>query len=85
MNSQRRAIRALLGTMSPQRATDYIKAFRLPEREEICIIEKEVNDLSYTQICRKHGFSPEVVKTCRRRAFSKIADGIEYAKMESRG
>jgi len=80
LNSQHRAIRALLKSMAPRRATDYIKAFHLPEREEICIIEREVNDLSYTQICEKHGFSPEFVKDSRRRAFSKIADDLEYTQ-----
>lgn len=66
--------------MCHDRAVDYIKAFHLPEKEEICLIEKDVNDLSYTQICKKHGFSPEVVKQSRRRAYAKIADGIEYMK-----
>lgn len=48
------------------------------------MIEKDVNDLSYTQICKKHGFSPEVVKQSRRRAYAKISDGIEYMKEKSR-
>jgi DNA-binding CsgD family transcriptional regulator len=66
--------------MSEERATDYIKAFHLTEREEICIMEKEVHDLSYVQICRKYGFSPEMVKTTRKRAFAKMVDAIEYRK-----
>ena len=70
--------------MCHDRGVDYIKAFHLPEKEEICLIEKDVNDLSYTQICKKHGFSPEVVKQSRRRAYAKISDGIEYMKEKSR-
>lgn len=85
MDSQNRAIRAVLSEMSTDRAIATIRAFRLPEKEEICIIEKEVFDLSYTQICRKYGFSPEVVKKARRRAFEKIADAIVYEKERARG
>lgn len=48
-------------------------------------MERDVNDLSYTQICEKYGFSPEVVKKSRRRAYSKISDAIEYARKEGRG
>lgn len=85
MNSQHQAIRALLSEMSTDRAIDTIRAFRLPEKEEICLIEKEVFDLSYTQICDKHGFSPEVVKKARRRAFAKISDAIAYEKEKAQG
>ena len=83
MNSNHRAIRALITSMSPERAVDFIRAFHLPEKEETCIIEKEVNDLSYTQICRKHGMTPETVKNARARAFAKIADALQYR--EERG
>lgn len=85
MDSQHRAIRALLSTMSYDRAIDFIHAFHLPEKEQICIIEKEINDLSYPQICDKYGFSPEVVKMARRRGFAKIVDGIAYWEKKSRG
>lgn len=85
MDSQHRSIRAILSTMSEERATDYIRAFHLTEREEICIMEKEVHDLSYTQICRKYGFSPETVKNTRKKAFAKMADAIEYRKEKRLG
>lgn len=85
MNGQHRAIRALISEMSPERAIDYIEAFGLPEKEKTCIIEKDVNDLSYVQICEKHRFSPEVVKEARRRAYAKIADGIAYRNERDRG
>lgn len=80
MDSRNRAIRALIREMSPWRAEDYIRAFRLPERETVCLIERDVNDLSYAQICDKYGFSPETVKEARRRAYGKISDAIEYEK-----
>lgn len=85
MNSRHQAIRALLSSMSYQRAVDFIEAFHLPEKEQICIVEKEVNDLSYTQICDKYGFSPEAVKAERRKAFAKIVDGIAYREEKGRG
>lgn len=85
MNSQHRAIRALVSEMSLERLTDYMNAFGLSEKEKICIVDKDVLDLSYVQICRDHGFTPEVVKEARRRAYAKIADGIAYRQEKSRG
>lgn len=85
MDSRNRSIRALISEMSPWRAEDYVKAFRLPEKEQTCILEKDVYDLSYVQICEKHGFSPEVVKEARRRGYAKIADGIRYMQEKGQG
>ena len=84
MDSRNRYIRALVSKMSLERLTDYMEAFGLSEKEQICIVEKDVRDLSYTQICDRHGFSPEVVKETRRRAYAKIADGIAYRKEKGR-
>lgn len=70
--------------MSPKRAIDYINAFGLPEKEKTCIVEKDVNDLSYTQIWDKYGYSHEVIKNARQRAYAKIADGIAYREEASR-
>lgn len=85
MNSQHRAIRALISEMSLERLMDYMEAFGLSEKEQICVVEKDVRDLSYTQICQKHNLSPEAVKEARRRAYAKIADGIAYRKEQGRG
>lgn len=85
MNSRHRVIRANLSAMSSERAADYIRAFRLTEREEACIVEKEVNGLSYTEIGRKYGLSSEAIRDARRKAFSKIADAIAYRQEKSRG
>ncbi len=84
MDSRNRAIRSLIREMSPWRAEDYIQAFHLPEKETICLIERDVYDLSYTQICEKYGFSPEAVKESRRKAFRKIADAIAYERSRER-
>lgn len=85
MNSRHRAIRALIQKMSLERLTDYMTAFGLSEKEKTCIVEKDVLDLSYTQICQKHNFSPDTVKETRRRAYAKIADGIAYREEKGRG
>ena len=79
MNDQHRAIRALLQTMAPQRAVDYIQSFQLQEDEEIFIIECDIRGLSYIQAANKHQTTPEVIKRRRRRAYSKIADAINHA------
>lgn len=79
MNDQHRAIRALLQTMAPQRAMDYIQSFQLQEDEEIFIIECDIRGLSYIQAANKHHTTPEVIKRRRRRAYSKIADAINHA------
>lgn len=84
MNSQHRAIRALVSEMSLERLKDYMNAFGLSEKEQICIVEKDVLDLSYVQICNDHGFTPEVVKEARRRGYAKISDGIAYRKEKGR-
>lgn len=85
MNSQHRAVRALISSMSLERLTDYMEAFGLSEKEQICIVEKDVLDLSCQQIADKHSFSPEVVKEARRRGYAKIVDGIAYRKEKGRG
>ena len=79
MNDQHRAIRALLQTMAPQRAVDYIQSFQLQEDEEIFIIECDIRGLSYIQAANKHHTTPEVIKRRRRRAYSKIAEAINHA------
>ncbi len=78
MNSQHRAIRALLTSMSPKRAIDYIQSFQLPPEEELFLIECDVRGLSYTQAAGEHHVTPEVIKRRRQRAYAKIADEISH-------
>jgi DNA-binding NarL/FixJ family response regulator len=73
MNSQHKAIRALLTSMPPRRAIDYIKAFELPYEEEYCIIQREVRCQSVQEIAMALNLSPETVKERRKQAFQKIA------------
>jgi len=78
LNSQHRAIRALLQSMSPKRAISYIQAFELPQEEELFLIECDVRGKSYVQAAREHNTSPEVIKRRRQRAYMKIVDAIAH-------
>lgn len=84
MNSQHRAIRAILQSMSPNRAEETIRAFRLPEEEELFLLEIDVRGLSYIQAAERFHTSPESIKRRRQRAYSKIVDTIAYMKEERR-
>lgn len=83
MNSQHRAIRALLTSMSPRRAESYIKAFGLRAEEEAVLIEGDVRGLSHVQIAASLHLTPDTVKRRRRAAYSKICDALHHD--ETRG
>ena len=76
MNAQHKAIRALLTTMAPKRATDYIKSFELPEEEELFLLECDVRRKSYVKAADDNHTTPEVVKRCKMSAYAHIADAI---------
>lgn len=85
MDSQHRAIRALLSTMAPRRAVDYIQSFQLRPEEEAVLVECDVRGLPYVQAADKLHLSLEVIKHRKRQAYAKIADEIERSKEERRG
>lgn len=62
--------------MAPRRAEAYIRSFELPEEEAESLIQCEVRRLSQIQAADRMNISIECLKKRRRRAFSKIADGI---------
>lgn len=78
MNSQHRAIRALLRSMAPNRAIEYIKSFNLPEEEECCLIECDVKRRYYSDLVtdKKKPFSPEVIKKRKKSAYAHISDQL---------
>lgn len=80
MNSQHRAIRAVLTSMSPRRAVKYIQSFQLQPEEELFLIECDIHGLSYAQVADKHHATPEVIKRRRQRAYAKISDEINHNK-----
>lgn len=83
MNGQHRAIRALLQTMAPRRAVEYIRSFQLPAEEERMLIECDVQGKSCIQAAEACCTTPDTVKRRRKRAYIKISDAITHA--ESRG
>lgn len=82
MNSQHRAIRALIAAMAPNRAIDYIKSFNLPAEEEYCLIECDVKRRCYAELVtdKDKPFSPEVIKKRKNSAYAHIADQINSTK-----
>ena len=80
MNSQHRAIRALLSTMSPRRAISHIQSFHLRPDEEAALIACDVRGLSYIQAADKLHLSPDAIKLRKRKAYAKIADELNHAK-----
>lgn len=79
MNSQHRAIRALLTTMAPRRAEAYIRAFELPEEETGILILCDVRGQSCAQVADAMHISQETVKRRRQSAYRKIADDVTAA------
>lgn len=68
----------MLSGMAPKRAEAYIRSFELPGDEEYCILQIDVRRQSYTQVSGQMNVSPEYIKKCRRRAYSKILDGVKH-------
>ena len=76
MNSQHKAIRALLNAMAPRRAIEHIKSFELPAEEELYLIECDVRRKSCVQAAEDNHTMPEVVKRRKMSAYAHIADEI---------
>lgn len=76
MNAQHKAIRALLRTMAPTRAIQYIKAFDLPEEEELYLIECDVRRRSQVKVAEDNITTVEVIKDRKASAYAHIADAI---------
>ncbi len=76
MNTQHKAIRALIQTMAPNRAKDYIKSFDLPEEEELFLLECDVRRKSQVKAADDNHTTLEVVKKRKMSAYAHIADAI---------
>lgn len=83
MNSQHKAIRALLTTMSPNRAIGYIKSFNLRKDEENFLIEIDVYGKSIVAASMDYNVCVDTVKKKRKSAYLKIADEINHTKTEA--
>lgn len=69
----------MLSGMAPKRAEAYIRSFELPDDEEYCILQIDVRRQSYTQVSGQMNVSPEYIKKCRQRAYSKITDAVKHS------
>lgn len=76
MNTQHKAIRALLTTMAPKRAAEYIKSFDLPDEEALFLLECDVRRKTYIKAADDNHTTPEVVKRRKMSAYAHIADAI---------
>lgn len=77
MNSENRAIRALLYSMGPRRAESFIRAFDLRDDEANYIIDQEVKRLSIQEIADAYNVSQETVKRYRKTGFQKISQQMK--------
>lgn len=66
----------MLQAMAPKRAIAWIQSFELPQEEAQCIAECDVRRRSCIEQAFRMNVSVDVVKRCRRRAYRKIADGL---------
>lgn len=82
MNSQHRAIRALLSSMSPKRAAEYIRSFELQPEEELYLLECDARGKSYVEAADDNHTTPEVIKRRRKRAYAKISDELNHRSEE---
>lgn len=82
MNSQHRAIRSLLSSMSPNRASEYIRSFALRPEEELYLLECDVRGKSYVEAAEDNHTTPEVIKRRRQRAYAKISDELNHRSEE---
>jgi DNA-directed RNA polymerase specialized sigma24 family protein len=80
MKQEHREIRAMLQGMAPKRAIAWIQSFELPREEAQCIAECDVRRRSCVEQAFRMNVSVDVVKRCRRRAYRKIADGLNAEK-----
>lgn len=76
MNGQHRAIRALLTTMAPKRAVDYIRSFELPAEEELYLIECDVRRKSCVAVAMEYHATEDIVKRRKQSAYAHIADQL---------
>ena len=76
MNSQHKEIRAVIMSMAPKRAIEYIESFDLPEEEQLFLVECDVRRKSHVKAAGDNHTSPEVIKRRKNSAYSHIADAI---------
>ena len=77
MDSQRKAIRALLSSMAPTRAEEAVRRAGLPPDEETAVLAVDVHGQSCLQAAALLHVSIDGLAKIRRRAYAKIADDMQ--------
>ena len=76
MDTQHKAIRALLSSMAPTRAEEAVRLVGLPPDEETAVLAVDVHGQSCLQAAALLHVSVDGLAKIRRRAYAKLADDI---------
>lgn len=76
MDTQHKAIRALLSSMAPTRAEEAVRLVGLPPDEETAVLAVDVHGQSCLQAAALLHVSVDGLAKIRRRAYAKLADEI---------
>lgn len=76
MDTQHKAIRALLSSMAPTRAEEAVRLVGLPPDEEAAVLAVDVHGQSCLQAAELLNVSVDGLAKIRRRAYAKLADEI---------
>lgn len=77
MDTQHKAIRALLSSMAPTRAEEAVRLVGLPPDEEAAVLAVDVHGQSCLQAAALLHVSVDGLAKIRRRAYAKIADDMQ--------
>ncbi|WP_417054040.1 hypothetical protein [Dysosmobacter sp.] len=77
MDTQHKAIRALLSSMAPMRAEQAVRLVSLPPDEETAVLAVDVHGQSCLQAAALLHVSVDGLAKIRRRAYAKIADDMQ--------
>lgn len=77
MDTQHKAIRALLSSMAPTRAEEAVRLVGLPPDEETAVLAVDVHGQSCLQAAAQLHVSVDGLAKIRRRAYAKIADDMQ--------
>ena len=76
MDTQHKAIRALLSSMAPTKAEEAVRLVGLPPDEEAAVLAVDVHGQSCLQAAALLHVSVDGLAKIRRRAYAKLADEI---------
>ena len=77
MNSEHKALRAMLSCMAPKRAEQAVRLVGLPPDEETAVLAVDVHGQSCLQAAALLHVSVDGLAKIRRRAYAKIADDMQ--------